>query len=301
MQIQWYPGHMTKARRQMAEDLKMVSLVIELADARVPQGSRNPDIDRMAAGKDRLILLNKADMADPGMNEAWVKFYERQGIRAILTDARSMKDVKKLRAAIMEVSAAKIERDRKRGIKNRPVRAMVAGIPNVGKSTLINSVSGRSAAKTGNTPGVTRSNQWIRLDTKLELLDTPGILWPKFEDKTVSTNLALLGSIRDDVLPLEELALVMLDFMKERYPDALRAYLRGPGGIDLPAAQLLEEEARARGCMKGGGAVDYERASRQLLTDFRNGRLGRVTLEQLPEAGGTEADPAKDPQAGETS
>ncbi len=282
MQIQWYPGHMTKAKRQMAEDLKMVSLVIELADARMPLGSRNPDIDRMAQGKDRLILLNKADMADPSLSEAWRAFYAARGIRAVLTDARSMKDIKKLKQVIREVSAARIERDRKRGILNRPVRAMVAGIPNVGKSTFINSIAGRTAAKTGNTPGVTRSDQWIRLDRTLELLDTPGILWPRFEDEAVSKNLAMLGSIRDDILPLEELALEMLSFLRERYAEALAGYLRSGYREDLPVSELFTAEAEARGCIKSGGVIDHERAARQLLTDFRGGRIGRVTLELPP-------------------
>ena len=283
MNIQWYPGHMTKAKRAMTEDLRMVSLVIELADARAPYGSRNPDIDRMAAGKDRLILLNKADLADPKANEVWAKWYESRGIRAVLTDSRQMKDIRRLKALIQEVSAAKIARDRARGIKNRPVRAMVCGIPNVGKSTFINSISGRTAAKTGNKPGVTRADQWIKLDKTLELLDTPGILWPKFDDRNVSVHLALLGSISDDVLPVGELALTLISFMTEHYPEQFEAYLKL--GKELPGEPLaiLEEAGRARGCIKSGGLIDYDRISQMLLTDLRNGRMGRITLE-WPEA-----------------
>ena len=245
MHIQWYPGHMTKAKRAMTEDLRMVSLVIELADARVPMGSRNPDIDRMANGKDRIILLNKADLADQKASDLWKNWYDRHGIRAVLLDSRQMKDVRRLKTLIREVSADRIARDRARGIKNRPIRAMVCGIPNVGKSTFINSISGRTAAKTGNKPGVTRADQWIKLDNTLELLDTPGILWPKFDDALVSRNLALTGSISDDVLPSGELALELLAFMRESYPEQLKEYLKSEySGEDTPL-QILEAEAGA--------------------------------------------------------
>ena len=282
MHIQWYPGHMTKAKRAMTEDLRMVSLVIELADARVPMGSRNPDIDRMANGKDRIILLNKADLADQKASDLWKNWYDRHGIRAVLLDSRQMKDVRRLKTLIREVSADRIARDRARGIKNRPIRAMVCGIPNVGKSTFINSISGRTAAKTGNKPGVTRADQWIKLDNTLELLDTPGILWPKFDDALVSRNLALTGSISDDVLPSGELALELLAFMRESYPEQLKEYLKSEySGADTPL-QILEAEAGARGCIRSGGVIDYDRAAQFLLTDFRAGRMGRVTLE-LPE------------------
>jgi ribosome biogenesis GTPase A len=294
--IQWYPGHMTKARRQMEADLKQVSLVIELADARIPLGSRNPDIDRMAAGKDRLILLNKADMADPAENDAWVKWYAARNIRAVLCDARNPRDVKAIRRAVTEVSAERMERNRRKGILNRPVRAMVCGIPNVGKSTLINSVAGRSAAKTGNKPGVTRSNQWIRLDRTLELLDTPGILWPKFEDPEVSVRLALLGSISDQVVDSGELALELLKFMAREYPALLAGWRKSTdeedGGDEMPELmagdyaenapylRIMEREARTRGCLRGGGNVDYDRISAVMLNDFRAAKMGRITLEK---------------------
>jgi ribosome biogenesis GTPase A len=295
MNIQWYPGHMAKARREMESSLKMVSLVIEVADARMPLGSRNPDIDGMAAKKDRLILLNKADMADPVSNEKFVRYYASRGIRAELTDSRNRGISKAVRRAITEVSADRIAKDRSRGILNRPIRAMVCGIPNVGKSTFINTIAGRSAAKTGNRPGVTKSNQWIRLDRTLELLDTPGILWPKFEDPAVSENLALLGSIRDEILDPGDLALAMLRFMRARYPENLNRWLKcvpeeaeslsPEDNPNAPYLAILDAEAKARGCLKSGGLVDYDRISQIMLNAFRSGEMGRITLEEVPDAG----------------
>ena len=301
MNIQWYPGHMTKARRQMEADLKQVSLVIELADARIPLGSRNPDIDRMAKGKDRLILLNKADMADPEENNAWVSYYSKLGIRAILTDSRNPKHIKAVRRAITEVSAGRIESLRRKGILNRPIRAMVCGIPNVGKSTFINSIAGRSAAKTGNRPGVTRANQWIRLDRTLELLDTPGILWPKFEDPAVSVRLALLGSISDEVTDSGELALALLKYLDREYPELLSKWrksednsqnpaesgdpsmLTDGNGENAPYLAIMDRKARARGCLKAGGQIDYDRIAAIILNDFRSGRMGKISLEKAPD------------------
>ena len=283
MNIQWYPGHMTKARRAMTEDLKLVSLVIEIADARLPLGSRNPDIDKMAANKDRLILLNKADLADEQLVKQWIEWYGKRGIRAVPLDSRVTKDVRRMRAVIMDVSRERIERNRRRGILNKPIRAMVAGIPNVGKSTFINSIAGKTAAKTGNKPGVTRSDQWIRLDKTLELLDTPGILWPKFDDNLVSRNLAFLGAISDDVLPQAELVLELIKYMRRAYPDTFRAWLKTELTEEMDAPSLLTEEARARGCLKAGAELDYDRAAALFLTDFRAGRMGHVTLEIPPE------------------
>ena len=210
MQVQWYPGHMTKAKRAMQEDIKLVDLVIELVDARSPLSSRNPDIDTLGKNKARLILLNKADLADPAANQAWTGYFEKKGYTVVRIDARRKADLKPIQAAVMTACKEKIERDRRRGIKNRPVRAMVVGIPNVGKSTFINSYAGRACAKTGNKPGVTRGNQWIRLNKEVELLDTPGILWPKFEDPQVGIRLALLGSVKDDILNSDELAVELL-------------------------------------------------------------------------------------------
>ena len=200
MNIQWYPGHMTKAKRAMKEDLKLIDLVIELVDARVPLSSRNPDIDDLGAGKARIVLLNKADLADEALNRRWAQWFTERGMHVVKIDARNKGTLKQIQAVVQEACKEKIERDRKRGILNRPIRAMVVGIPNVGKSTFINSFAGKACAKTGNKPGVTKGNQWIRLNKTLELLDTPGILWPKFEDQQVGLKLALIGSINDEIL-----------------------------------------------------------------------------------------------------
>lgn len=281
MQVQWYPGHMTKAKRAMQEDIKLVDLVIELVDARSPLSSRNPDIDTLGKNKARLILLNKADLADPAANQAWTGYFEKKGYTVVRIDARRKADLKPIQAAVMTACKEKIERDRRRGIKNRPVRAMVVGIPNVGKSTFINSYAGRACAKTGNKPGVTRGNQWIRLNKEVELLDTPGILWPKFEDPQVGIRLALLGSVKDDILNRDELAVELLKRLRAAYPEALSERY-GEAVLAGSEAEALMEIARARNCILKGGEPDYSRAAKLLIDDFRGGRLGRITLE-LPE------------------
>ena len=281
MQVQWYPGHMTKAKRAMQEDIKLVDLVIELVDARSPLSSRNPDIDTLGKNKARLILLNKADLADPAANQAWTGYFEKKGYTVVRIDARRKADLKPIQAAVMTACTEKIERDRRRGIKNRPVRAMVVGIPNVGKSTFINSYAGRACAKTGNKPGVTRGNQWIRLNKEVELLDTPGILWPKFEDPQVGIRLAVLGSVKDDILNSDELAVELLKRLRAAYPEALSERY-GEAVLAGSEAEALMEIARARNCILKGGEPDYSRAAKLLIDDFRGGRLGRITLE-LPE------------------
>ena len=281
MNIQWYPGHMTKAKRAMKEDVKLVDLVIELVDARAPLASRTPDIDSLAAGKGRVILLNKADLASEKANAAWISYFEGQGLQVMKIDARAKATLKQLNALIQEACKEKIERDRRRGILNRPVRAMVVGIPNVGKSTFINSFAGKAAAKTGNKPGVTKGNQWIRLNKQVELLDTPGILWPKFEDQRVGLLLAFLGSINDEILEKDELASELADYLRNITPGLLKERY----GIEEDGKkpyELLDEIAAARACLTKGGVNDLTKAARLLLDEFRGGKLGRITLE-IPE------------------
>lgn len=276
MNYQWYPGHMTKARRSMQEDIRLIDLIIELVDARMPLGSRNPDIDELGKNKARLILMNKADLADPACNREWADWFARKGIKAVEVNAKTGQGVKGIQNAVREVCSEKIERDRKRGILNRPVRAIVAGIPNVGKSTFINSFAGKACTKTGNKPGVTKGKQWIRLNKGLELLDTPGILWPKFDDQQVGMRLALIGSMNDEIILMEELAMELIVFLQERYPERLQERFGCEGG---EPAQVLQEIAEKRKCFLKGAQPDTERASRLLMDDFRNGRLGRISLE----------------------
>ena len=281
MNVQWYPGHMTKAKRQMQEDLKLIDLIIELVDARVPLSSRNPDIDSLGQNKARLIILNKADLADERQNEAWTEYFTEKGFHVVQVDSRKGGGIKRVQAMIQEACREKTERDRRRGIKNRPVRAMVAGIPNVGKSTFINTFAGKACAKTGNKPGVTRGKQWIRLNKNVELLDTPGILWPKFEDQKVGERLACIGSVKDDLLNLEELSLLLIDYLKERYPGVLAK--RYGVEEEKEALKVLEEIAKVRGCLKRGAELDYEKAAGLIFDDFRSGKTGRITLEWAPE------------------
>jgi len=279
MNIQWYPGHMTKAKRQMTEDLKLIDLVIELTDARIPVSSRNPDIDEMAKGKSRLILLNKADMADEKATSEWKTWFEEQGFLVCPVNSLNRADLKKINPFVREACAEKIERDKRRGIRSRPVRAMVTGIPNVGKSTFINSFSGKASAKTGNKPGVTKGKQWIRISDSLELLDTPGILWPKFEDQNVGIKLAAIGSIRDEIMNTEELSLELIKLLNDRYPGSLEAFYGIRIGEDEKPLDVLLKIAAARGCLSKGGSYDTLRASGLLLENFRNGKIGRFTLE----------------------
>ncbi len=277
MIYQWYPGHMTKAKRQMQEDIKLIDLIIELVDARIPLSSRNPDIDQLGQNKARLILLNKSDLADERHNEAWTKYFQEKGYQVAKINARERGSLKSLQGVIMEACKEKIERDRRRGIQNRPIRAMVVGIPNVGKSTFINSFAGKAVAKTGNKPGVTKGKQWIRLNKNVELLDTPGILWPKFEDQTVGLKLAMIGSIKDDILNVEELALEVLKAIYTNYP----GFLAERYGIEEqePVLSMMEEIAVVRKCLMKGSELDYLKTANIILEEFRNGKIGRITLE----------------------
>lgn len=281
MQYQWYPGHMTKAKRQMQEDIKLVDLVIELVDARIPVSSHNPDIDELGKNKSRLVLLNKADLADENKNQAWCEYYKRKGIYAVRLDSRNRASMKEVQAVIQEACSKKQERDRRRGILNRPVRAMVAGIPNVGKSTFINSFAGRACTKTGNKPGVTKGKQWIRLHKNVELLDTPGILWPKFEDQTVGLHLALIGSMKDDLLNKDEMALALITELKRQYAGVLSARYELEEAVE--PVEIFTQLAKNRNCLKKGGELDYGKAAALLLDEFRGGKLGRITIESPPE------------------
>lgn len=277
MHLQWYPGHMTKARRMMQENIKLIDLIIELVDARIPQSSRNPDIDELGKNKARLILLNKADLAEDAKNDEWVEYFRKQGYSAVKVNSKKGGGIKSIQSVIQEACREKMERDRKRGILNRPVRAMVVGIPNVGKSTFINALAGKACAKTGNKPGVTRGKQWIRLNKNVELLDTPGILWPKFEDQEVGMKLAFIGSIKDEILQAEELAAELAGFLNKFYPGILEKKYSVEYTDD--AYQCLRNIAESRHCLVRGSELDTEKAASILLDDFRNGRLGRVTLE----------------------
>lgn len=279
MNFQWYPGHMTKAKRQMQEDMKLIDLVIELVDARIPLSSRNPDIDDLGKNKYRLILMNKSDLADRRQTEAWSSYFRSRGFFVVCLDARSKNGMKNVTDVIMEACKEKMERDRKRGIKNRPVRAMVVGIPNVGKSTFINSYAGKACAKTGNKPGVTKGKQWIRLNKNVELLDTPGILWPKFEDQMVGLRLALIGSIKDEILNTDELAMELIHILTDMYPGVLKERY----GVDEEQkdTDILCEIAEKRNCLSKGNELDYSKAAALLIDEFRSGKLGKITLETV--------------------
>ena len=278
MNIQWYPGHMTKAKRMMQEDIKLIDLVIEIIDARIPISSRNPDIDELAKGKARMILLNKADLADPAANKRWMEHFKNKGILCVQTDARSRNGFAAIMNTIDEAVKEKKERDLKRGILNRPVRTMVVGIPNVGKSTFINSLCKKASAKTGNKPGVTKGKQWIRLNGGVELLDTPGILWPKFEDPKTGLDLAFIGSVNDEILNEEELAVELIRILARDHSGVMFERFEVDEGMEPYI--ILEQIAKKRGCLKKGETYDLLKAARIILDEFRSGKLGKITLEE---------------------
>ena len=280
MQFQWYPGHMAKAKKAMQEDIKLIDVIVELVDARVPYSSKNPDIDTLANGKSRVLVLNKYDLADSRVTDEWVKYYEDKGYFIAKANSKNGKGVKSVNNIIQEACAQKIERDRRRGIIHRPVRAMVAGIPNVGKSTFINSFAGRACTKTGNKPGVTKGKQWIRLNKNVELLDTPGILWPKFEDQQSGLHLAFTGAIKDELYNIYELSILLIDFLDKNYPDAISSYYNTGTGSTSSGAETLNLIAKCRGCIKSGAEPDLDKAGKLLIDDFRAGKLGAITLER---------------------
>lgn len=278
MNIQWYPGHMTKALRQIKEDIRLIDLVIELCDARIVSSSRNPEIRQLTNGKAHLAILNKADLAEQSVTDEWIRYFRENGTEAVAVDSRSRKDVKKINDAIMRVTEEKRQRDLRRGIKNRPVRALIAGIPNVGKSTLTNSLSGKKSTRTGDKPGVTKGKQWIHVNKGLDLLDTPGILWPKFEDTHTGEALALFGAIADNVFEKEELALVLYHTMVKDYPGRITAAYSI--SEDLDDAEVLPSIASSKNLVLSEGRGDTRRAADLFLDDLRSGKLGRVSLER---------------------
>ena len=285
MNVQWFPGHMTKALRMMREDIRLVDLVIELADARIPRAARNPELDELGRGKARLIILNKADLAEASVTELWLEEMGREGI-ALAVDSRDRGDMEGVRRAISQACRERIERDKKRGIVGRRLRAMVVGIPNVGKSTFINSLAGKASARTGNKPGVTRGKQWISLGDGAQLLDTPGVLWPRFDDEATGRDLAIIGSVNDDNLDMGELSAQLIALMDELYPGVIEeryglTAAAGAGDEDWPrAAALLMQIARSKSLLRSGAVPDTDRAAALLIDDLRSGRLGRVSLER---------------------
>lgn len=277
MHFQWYPGHMTKAKRAMQEDIKLIDVVIELVDARIPLSSKNPDIDQLAKNKARIILLNKYDLANKDKTNEWKAWFEKQGFHTALVNSKTGAGVKDVNEVVQKACKEKIERDKKRGILNRPVRAMIVGIPNVGKSTFINSFAGKACTKTGNKPGVTKGKQWIRLNKNVELLDTPGILWPKFEDQNVGLRLAFIGSIKDEILNTLELSLSLVEFLETHYKGAVTRFY----GIEESEDKvlILKNIAAKRGCLQKGNELDYNKAAGIIMDDFKAGKIGKFTLE----------------------
>jgi len=281
MTIQWYPGHMTKTRRQIEADLKQVDAVCEILDARIPIASRNPDIDAICGSKPRIVILNRMDLADPAATKAWTTYFKSKGIAAIATDCKSRKGISDFQPAVRLVMKDKIERNAAKGM-NRPIRVMIVGIPNVGKSTLINQISGRKGAKAENRPGVTRGKQWVTVDNSLLLLDTPGILWPKFEDPNVGMMLAYTGAVKENVIDIEELACFLMELLFKRYPDVLRDRYGLSLDDGMAGYELLEQAGRKRGYLLARGEINTERMAKVLLDEYRAGKLGRFTFE-MPE------------------
>ena len=281
MLIQWFPGHMAKTKRLIIEHLKAVDVAAELLDARIPLASANPMVEELLSGKPRIIILNKADLADPGMTKAWESYYKRKGVAAVSMSCGNGKDKKKFLRLIKEAASPMLEKWKRRGLKTRSVRIMILGIPNVGKSTLINFISGTAAARTANTPGHTRGKQWVRLSQGLDLLDTPGVLWPKFEDQVAALRLAATGAIAGDVFDADTVVSDLMRVLARTAPDALREKY----AIEDAAADpqiLLAQAGKRRGCILPGGAIDYARAQTMILNDFRSGKLGRITLDAVP-------------------
>lgn len=288
--VQWFPGHMAKTRRIMQSNLKLVDVVVEITDARIPYSSRNPEMDRLVGSKPRLLLLNKADSADEAVTSQWIDYYKKKSITAVATDCRSGKNINKFKSALKELMAEQVKTWEAKGMHGRPIRMMIVGIPNVGKSSFINRLAGSKRAKVEDRPGVTRGKQWVTLDDNTELLDMPGVLWPKFEDKTVGERLAFTGAVKDNILDTEYLACRLLELLCEEYPEMLVGRYNIsledlPENDDMTAGclkgfELLERIGRKRGFLISGGEINTERAAAAVLDEFRAGKLGRISLER---------------------
>ncbi len=283
LNIQWYPGHMTKTRRQIEADLKLVDAVCEIVDARIPISSRNPDIDSICGNKPRIIVLNRMDLADPEATKRWAAYFRGKGMAVVVTDCKSRKGISDFQPAVQSVLKEKIERNAAKGM-NKPLKIMIVGIPNVGKSTLINQISGRKGAKAENRPGVTRGKQWVTVNPGLLLLDTPGILWPKFDDPQVGMMLAYTGAVKENVLDTEELSAFLMELLWKRYPDTVKQRYKVDMPADTPGYMLLEEAGRKRGFLLSRGEIDTERIAKVVLDEYRSGKLGRITFEEMEEA-----------------
>jgi len=282
LQIQWFPGHMTKARRMISENLRLVDIVCEIIDARIPVSSRNPDLDELAGQKPRLIIMNRIDQADPAVTKLWTEYFKKQGLFTIEVECKTGSGVSGFPSAVREILKDKLEAYAKKGLKGRPVRAMVVGIPNVGKSSFINRIAKRKVAAASDKPGVTRGKQWIKIGADLELLDTPGILWPKFDSQEVAENLAFTGAIKDEILDVETLAANLMSRLRESYPQSIENRYKISLSENDSGFDLLEKAARKRGFLVSGGDVDLERMAKILLDEFRGGLLGRISLEKPP-------------------
>ncbi|MDE5412987.1 ribosome biogenesis GTPase YlqF [Alkalihalobacterium chitinilyticum] len=278
MTIQWFPGHMAKARREVTEKLKLIDVVIELLDARVPMSSRNPMIDEIVAHKPRLVLLNKADLADPRVTDEWKNYFTKQDVKVLSIDSQSGKGVSAISPSCKELATPLLEKMKARGMKPRAIRAMILGIPNVGKSTLINRLAVKKIAKTGDRPGVTKQQQWIKVGNEMELLDTPGILWPKFEDQAIGFRLAATGAIKDELLDFQDVALFVLNYLKDRYEGQVKERFK-LDEIPIEGLQLFDEIGKKRGFLQSGGYIDYDKTAEIILRELRSGKLGRITLE----------------------
>ncbi|MDZ5474360.1 ribosome biogenesis GTPase YlqF [Bacillus sp. 31A1R] len=279
MTIQWFPGHMAKARRQVTEKLKLVDIIFELVDARIPYSSRNPMIDDIIQHKPRLVLLNKADMADKAVTKEWVRYFEAKGVKSLAINSHKGIGMKEIVTASEEVLKEKLDRLKAKGVKPRAIRAMIVGIPNVGKSTLINRLAKKNIAKTGNMPGVTKAQQWIKVGKELELLDTPGILWPKFEDQEVGLKLALTGAIKDTLLNLHDISIYGLRFLEKEYPERLKERYN-LDAIHEEVVETFDEIGKRRGCLMGGGEVDYDKVSELIVREMRSEQFGSLSLER---------------------